>query len=153
MNSIILCCPILVMVLDCSLNSVTITCVSGELVYQLPPCPHSVSKIHRWEKIQSIWNFWWLGWQLKDKKNLLTINNYLSKHNGVTIIYTIYIYMELLLFVLFERQTNEVSVFGMDIGYLLFSKPRACIFIEDVYEKSIPFTQLILIGHPIKPPI
>ena len=46
---------------------------------------------------QSIWNFWWLRWFVgtsflgvgnsKTKKTLLTINNYLLKHNSVTRIY------------------------------------------------------------------
>ena len=54
--------------------------------------------------------------QLKNKKNcLLTIDNYLLKHNGITIKYEmhiyiyIYIYGIMLFFVVFERQTNEVS--------------------------------------------
>ena len=61
------------------------------------------------------WNKLPMCWQLKDKKNSqLTIDNYLLKHNGVTIISTIYIYIcvcvEIVsLFVVFERQTNEVS--------------------------------------------
>ena len=42
-------------------------------------------------------------WQLKDQKTLLTINNYLSKYNGVTIINTIYLLREIVTFVVFER--------------------------------------------------
>ena len=45
-------------------------------------------RVVRWSKLPG-------SQQLKNKKNrLLTINNYLLKHNGVTIIYTIYIYIE-----------------------------------------------------------
>ena len=41
-------------------------------------------QVVRWSKLPRCW-------QLKDKKNSrLTINNYLLKHNGVAIIYTIY---------------------------------------------------------------
>ena len=52
-----------------------------------------------------------VAWVFKEKKNSpLTINNYLLKCNGVTIIYIQYTYIEKVsLFVVFERQTNEVS--------------------------------------------
>ena len=44
------------------------------------------------------------------KNTPLTINNYLLKYNDVTVIHTIYTYMEVVvLLVVFERQTNEVS--------------------------------------------
>ena len=43
--------------------------------------------VDRWNKLP-------VCWELKDKKNSpLTIDNYLLKHNGVTILYTIYIYI------------------------------------------------------------
>ena len=52
--------------------------------------------VSRWNKIRR---------QLKDKKNsLLTIINYLMKHNDVTIIYTIYIYIYIYIYILRERE-------------------------------------------------
>ena len=57
------------------------------------------------------WNKLSVYWQRNDMKNSpLTISNYLVKHNGVTMIYTIYKYTEIVpLFFVFERQANEVS--------------------------------------------
>ena len=54
---------------------------------------------------------WVLTTQRQEK---LPVNNYLLKHNGVTIISTIYIYIyiererEIVTFVVFEKQTIEV---------------------------------------------
>ena len=68
--------------------------------------------------------------QLKDKKNSrLTINNYLLKHKGITIIRTIYIWMETVsLFVLFKRSANEI--FGWcRLSMLIFWRVRL-LFLE-----------------------
>ena len=69
----------------------------------------------RWNKLSGFW-------QLKDEKNSpLTINNYLLKYSGVTMIFTIC--MEIVsLFVEFKRQTNEV------FGWCSFS--MSLIFFE-----------------------
>ena len=86
-------------------------------------CAHVVfKKIHRWgnDTIYSkllltaevvCWNKLPRCWWLKDMKNYpLTINYYLLKHNGGILYIYIYIYIYILsLFVIFERQTNEVS--------------------------------------------
>ena len=54
-------------------------------------------RVIRWSKLPG-------RWQLKGKKNpSLKIKNYLLKHQGVTIIYTIYIERKIVTFVVFER--------------------------------------------------
>ena len=72
------------------------------------------------------WNKLFRCWQIKDKNySLLTINNYLLKHNGVTIIYTIYLSRKIVTFVVFERQI--IKVFGWSSFSILlnFSKSEA----------------------------
>ena len=67
----------------------------------------------RWSKLHGCW-------QLKNKKNFpFTINNYLLKHNGVTIIYTIYSLREIVAFVVFEKQLTEA--FGWCSFSILFN--------------------------------
>ena len=111
-------------------------------------------------------------WQLKDKKNfLLTINNYLLKHNGVTIYIYIWTLCHFLLYLrdrqirylvgavilcytifrrvrlLLERLSLERDffpyspVFCIDIVYLLFSNPK------DIYfHRGFLWEQTFLIG-------
>ena len=74
------------MALDCALSSVNTTFIFGLQVYQLPLCPHCVWKIHR----RCMTQFLTLGGICWNKlpgccqeNTLFTINNYLSKHNGV----------------------------------------------------------------------
>ena len=90
------------MELNCGLGSMTATCISGQLVYQLSLCPRCVLKIHWWRndtiysKLLTTrvvhWNKLPGCWQLKDKKSTLSINNYLLKHNGIYTYLSIYIY-------------------------------------------------------------
>ena len=100
-NDKAICASMLVMVLDCSLSSVTTVFPASWFINSL--CVHIVFE----RSIEGAWhNLSWTSsdrvvcwnklvgcWQLKGKKNsLLTIINYLLEYNGVTIIY-IYIYI------------------------------------------------------------
>ena len=121
--------PMGVTLLDYDLSFVTITCVSGSLVYQLPLCPRCLKDpqmgyntiyqvllltlgVVRWNKLPGRWKF-------KNKKNTpLTINNYLLKHDGVTTIYIyIYIYMYYLFLLYLRVQLFYVTQFSGERGF------------------------------------
>ena len=100
----------------------------------------------------------WLLATQRQEKSPLTINNYLLKHNGITIIYAIYLW-KLCRFLLYLRNRqiwyllgatfhsflgewgfcwrgfgswrdlfSYSPVFGIDIGYLLSSNPKNICF-------------------------
>ena len=56
------CDTMLVTLLYCSLRSMTLTCVSEQLVYRFSLCPRCVWKIRGWEITISIRNFFWRLW-------------------------------------------------------------------------------------------
>ena len=61
----------------------------------------------RWNKLPEFW-------QLKDKKNSpLKINNYLVKHIGVTRIYAIYLYREIVALLSRLRTEREITLKGI----------------------------------------
>ena len=88
------------------------------------------------------WNKFPGYWQLKDNKNSSLTINYLLKCNGVTIIYTIY--MEIVTFVVIERQTIEV--FGLcNLSILLnFSESETFAgetsFLRNFFSYSLVFS-------------
>ena len=101
--------PMVVTVLNCGLSSVTNSCISGQLVYQVPLC-HIVferSTNEGWRNLSGTSSDSWglfigtrclsVGYS-KTRKTLLTINNFLLKHNGATIRYTIYIHGNCVIF-------------------------------------------------------
>ena len=118
---------LLVTVLDCILSSVTTICVSGLLVYQLPLWPSCVWKIHRWGMTiypelllvgVARWNKLLVCYQFKNKKNSpLTINNYLLKHNGVTIYIYIYLYGKCVAFC-FIWETDKRGIWQVQSFYV-----------------------------------
>ena len=136
-----LCSTMLVTALYYGFGSETTICISRLFVYQFPLYPCCLWKIHRWGIERSTHRVWhtlsetsynlgdsleqivWVFVTQRQEKLSVTINNYLLKHNSVTIIYTIYtIYIYIYIYIYIGRERERLSLLlclrGRQLRYL-----------------------------------